>query len=59
MASVIWDVGLDIKNAYIKLFKLAETAKLLDQEELANSIEGEAKCLKDTYLNLAKDHGWI
>lgn len=59
MASVIWDVGLDIKSSYIHLFKLAEKLKETGQMDIAKNIEDEAKNLKSAYLNLAKDHGWV
>lgn len=59
MASVIWDVGQDIKSTYISLFELAGDADKFSKEELVKIIEDEAKSLKSTYRDLAEDHGWV
>lgn len=58
MASVIWDVGRELKESYIALFELVNNKDNYTKEQLLEAIENEAKGLKSSYQDLASDHGW-
>lgn len=59
MASVVWDVGRDMKDCYEYLLDVVKNEDIYTKYELLRVIETQAKGLKDTYENLAEDHGWI
>lgn len=59
MASVIWEVGKTLEDAYISLFKAVHHPENYSKEDLLKLIEREAHDLRDAYQDLAEDHGWI
>lgn len=59
MSSVIWDVGQDIQASYQHLFEVIRNSANYSKEDLLKIMEDEAKDLKDTYQNLARDHRWF
>lgn len=58
MASVIWDVGREMKDCYEYFLDVVENGDIYSREELLKVIEIRAKSLRDSYNDLSEDHGW-
>ena len=58
MASVVWDVGRDLKDAYVGLYEIVNNKDSYTKEQILEKIEHEALHLKQSYNNLAEDYGW-